>query len=112
MWTGQQGRDRGLVDEYGGLEKAIELAKELAKIPSGSGVQRVVRPIPPTFFEELMSGGGDADETEARASLQKQQSLLEALPEDTRRALRYIRVFDNARNGEAIYMLPFDLRIK
>src|SRR2546423_2424771 len=26
VWTGEQGKDRGLVDEYGGLDKAIELA--------------------------------------------------------------------------------------
>src|SRR6266498_2939667 len=67
VWTGQQGKERGLVDEYGGLDKAIEIAKQLAKIPADKGVQRVPLPKPPGFFEQLMSGGGDDDSTNARA---------------------------------------------
>ncbi len=36
VWTGRQGKDNGLVDEYGGLDKAIEIAKQLANIPEYS----------------------------------------------------------------------------
>ena len=32
VWTGQQGRDLGLVDELGGLERALQVAKQRAKI--------------------------------------------------------------------------------
>src|SRR5438067_898940 len=67
VWTGQQGKDRGLVDEYGGLDRAIEIAKQLAKIPADKGVQRVIRPQPPTFFEQLMNTGGDEEEVKAGA---------------------------------------------
>ena len=60
VWTGRQGKDNGLVDEYGGLDKAIEIAKQLAKLPADKGVQRIIRPQPPTFWEELFSDqGGD-----------------------------------------------------
>src|SRR5437879_4483076 len=44
VWTGQQGKERGLVDEYGGIDYAVEVAKALAKIPASQGVQRVIRP--------------------------------------------------------------------
>src|SRR6266571_5332150 len=44
VWTGQQGKERGLVDEYGGLDQAIEIAKQLANIPEDKGVQRVIMP--------------------------------------------------------------------
>src|ERR1041385_4244034 len=44
VWTGNQGRERGLVDEYGGVDKAIERAKPLAKIPADKGIERVVLP--------------------------------------------------------------------
>jgi protease-4 len=37
VWTGRQGKDNGLVDEYGGLDKAIEIAKQLANIPANKG---------------------------------------------------------------------------
>ena len=32
VWTGAQGRERGLVDEFGGLDRAVDVAKELANI--------------------------------------------------------------------------------
>src|SRR6267378_2604633 len=38
VWTGQQGKERGLVDEYGGLDKAIEVAKQLANLPADKGI--------------------------------------------------------------------------
>jgi len=34
------------------------------------------------------------------------------LPADARRALRYAQLLDRARSGEAIYLLPFDLKIR
>src|SRR5881227_664895 len=53
VWTGSQGKDKGLVDEYGGLDKAIEVAKQLANIPAEKSIQRVIMPQPPTFLEQL-----------------------------------------------------------
>jgi protease-4 len=113
VWTGRQGKENGLVDEYGGLDKAIEIAKQLANIPADKGVQRVIRPQPPSFFDELMSSGGsDEESTETSAQLKQQAALLAVLPEDARRAFRFMRLMDRAKNGEAIYLMPFDLRIR
>jgi len=112
VWTGRQGKDNGLVDEYGGLDKAIEIAKQLANIPAEKSVQRVIRPQPPGFFEQLMSSGGDEDSDQTSAEVKKQAALVAALPEDVRRTLRYMQLMDRAKHGEAIYMMPFDLRIR
>ena len=112
VWTGQQGKGNGLVDEFGGLDKAIEIAKQLAKIPADKGVQRVVLPKPPTFWEELMSGGtGDADSTNASAETKERESILAALPADIRRTFRYAQLLDRAKT-ERMYLLPFSLRIR
>ena len=108
VWTGQQARDRGLVDEFGGLDKAIDVAKQLAKIPADKGVERVILPYPTTFLQELLSGGGENANTE----LQQQQAVYAALPEDARRALRYMALMDRMKNGETMLLMPFDLRIK
>lgn len=110
VWTGRQGKENGLVDEYGGLDKAIEVAKQLANLPADKGIQRVIMPKPPSFFEELLNSGGDGDDAGAQAN--QQAAILAALPEDARRALRYAQLLDRARSGEAIYMLPFSLRIR
>jgi protease IV len=112
VWTGSQGKERGLVDEYGGLDRAIEVAKDLAKIPVQQNVQRVLLPKPPTFLEQLMNSNDDGDGDETRAQAKQQAAVLDAMPADVRRALRYAQLLDRSRNGEAIYMLPFDLRIK
>lgn len=111
VWTGNQGKDRGLVDEYGGLDKAIEIAKQLAKIPADKGIERVILPQPPTFFEQLMSADDDVS-AEARAEAKQQAALLSALPEEMRESFRYAQLLDRANKGEAIYLMPFRLKIK
>jgi protease IV len=108
VWTGQQAKDRGLVDEFGGLDKAIEVAKQLAKIPADKGVERVILPYPTTFLQELLSGSGENSNTE----VQQQRAVYAALPEDARRALRYMALMDRMKNGETMLLMPFDLRVK
>lgn len=51
VWTGQQAKDLGLVDELGGLYKAIDLAKQRARIPADEEVQLVVYPPHRSFYE-------------------------------------------------------------
>jgi len=110
VWTGSQGKERGLVDEYGGLDKAIEIAKQLANIPADRGIQRVIKPQPPTFLEQLLSAGDDDSEADAQA--RQEASLLSAVPEDVREGLRYAQLLDRASKGEPVYLMPFKLRIK
>ena len=112
VWTGSQGKEKGLVDEYGGLDKAIEIAKQLAKIPADQSVQRVIMPKPPGFFEQLMNSGDEGDSDATSAQAKQQAAILEAMPIDVRRAVRYAQLLDRSRSGEAIYMMPFDLRIR
>jgi protease-4 len=108
VWTGAQGKERGLVDEFGGLDRAVEVAMELAKIPKDKGAHRVILPSPQTFLQDLLSGGRD----QARIKAEQQQALRAALPEDARRALRYMTMLDHMKNGEAWLMLPFDVVVK
>ena len=111
VWTGRQGKENGLVDEYGGLDKAIEIAKQLANIPADKGVQRVIRPIPPTLFDQLFSEPGEA-ETRATAEVKQQAALLAAMPEDMRRTFRYMQMMDRVKGGHSAYLLPYSLRIR
>jgi protease IV len=111
VWTGAQGKDRGLVDEFGGLDRAVEVAKELAKIPKDKGVHRVIMPYPRTFLQELLNS--DDEETRSQHQQREQQSaVLAALPEDARRALRYTALLDRVKSGDPMLLMPFDLRIK
>ncbi|HJT67115.1 MAG TPA: signal peptide peptidase SppA [Pyrinomonadaceae bacterium] len=108
VWTGAQAKDRSLVDEFGGLDKAIEVAKQLANIPANKGVERVILPYPQTFLQQLLSGSNENANTEA----EKQRMVYAALPEDARRALRYMALMERMKNGESMFLMPFDVRIK
>lgn len=108
VWTGAQAKDRSLVDEFGGLDKAIEVAKQLAKIPADKGVERVILPYPTTFLEQLFYGSSENANTEVA----QQRAVVAALPEDARRALRFMSMMDRMKNGETMLVMPFDLRIK
>jgi len=107
VWTGAQAKDRGLVDEFGGLDRAIEVAKELAKIPADKGVQRVIFPYPRTFIQQLLSGDDDPN-----AEVQRQKAIIAAMPEDARRAFRYMTLLDRMKDGDSMFLMPFDIRIK
>lgn len=111
VWTGRQGKENGLVDEYGGLDKAIEIAKQLANIPADKGVHRVIRPVPPNWFDQLFSDPGEAD-TRATTQMQQQAALLAAMPEDVRRTFRYIQMMDRVKGGHRAYLMPYSLRIR
>jgi protease-4 len=108
VWTGAQAKEKGLVDEFGGLDRAIEIAKQLAGIPADKSVKRVVLPYPRSFFDSFFGGSDD----EESIKLQQQRAAFELLPEDVRRTLQYATLLDRMKRGEAMAMMPFDLRIK
>ncbi len=53
VWTGLQAREIKLVDELGGLDKALGLAKSLAGIPAEEDVRLVVWPQRTSFFSTI-----------------------------------------------------------
>jgi protease-4 len=53
VWTGHQAKQLGLVDELGGLDRALALAKQRAKIPQDEEVELVIYPPKKSFYEVL-----------------------------------------------------------
>ncbi len=107
VWTGTQAKENGLVDEFGGIEKAISIAKELANLPADKDVKRVVFPAPVTFLERLLGEGGEQTREDQAA-----KALVEALPSDARKALQYSKIFEQMKHGDAMLLMPFELTIK
>jgi protease-4 len=63
VWTGEQARERGLVDALGGLRDAVLAAKEAAGLAPDDDVELVVFPAPRPLAEQLreaMSGAARA----------------------------------------------------
>jgi protease-4 len=69
VWTGRQAKDLGLVDELGGLDRALQIAKVHAKIPESSDVEIVVFPPKKTFFEAVSEPLRRTDNAAALTSL-------------------------------------------
>ncbi|MCL4808644.1 MAG: signal peptide peptidase SppA [Thermoanaerobaculia bacterium] len=65
VWTGEDAKAIGLVDELGGYATALRLAREAAKIPAGEKVRVAVFPRERTPFEALTAklSGEDEDES-------------------------------------------------
>ncbi len=55
VWLGSQALENGLIDETGGLDKAIQLVKKRAGIPDDETVRLVSYPQRRTIIEKLLS---------------------------------------------------------
>lgn len=108
VWTGTQAKEIGLIDAFGGLETAINFAKELAGLPADKDVKRIVFPAPRPFFETLFAN----QESSELRSAEIRKSILESLPESARKAFAFVSLFEQMEKGDAMLMLPFHLEIR
>jgi len=106
VWTGRQAKQNGLVDELGGLDRAVAVAKQRAKIAADSDVELVVYPPRKSFYEllsEQFSGSGDSAQSAAISAW-----LSANLSGGEIEALRIMRgPFAMFRRGEPLALLPF-----
>ncbi|MCW2236450.1 signal peptide peptidase SppA [Azospirillum canadense] len=68
VWSGAQARELGLVDDLGGVDAALRLAKQAAKLDPDAAVTLKAYPKPKSLLQEirdLASGKGDLVETAA-----------------------------------------------
>jgi len=66
VWSGAQGKQLGLVDYLGGLDRAIAVAKQLAHIPASQSVSILRLPGRKSLFDQLLNW--EQDQMSARSS--------------------------------------------
>jgi len=102
VWTGRQAVENGLADELGGLDRALEIAKERAKIPPDSDIEVVGFPRPKSFFEMVSEGLSGSSEAAVSAWVSTNLST------DELTALRAMRGSTAMfRRGEPLALMPF-----
>ncbi len=69
IWSGQDAKTLGLVDELGGYDTALKLAKKAANIPDTDEVKIVVYPHEKTIWESLLQRN-EADNSDKEAAAQ------------------------------------------
>jgi protease-4 len=72
VWTGEDAKALGLVDELGGFPVALRLVRQAAKLPADAKIKLKLFPRPKSPLERLLGEGPDSsqkagDETIARA---------------------------------------------
>lgn len=77
VWTGAQAKELKLVDEFGGLARAIALARELAKIDPERKVRIQLFPEEKTLFQELVERA-DPNNVRANAVLSQLRRMTRA----------------------------------
>jgi protease-4 len=101
VWTGRQAREIKLVDRLGGLDQAIALAKEHAKIPRDQEVEIVTYPPRRSLYELLaaqFSGNDEAARIGTWLGIRDRRALgIVASP---------LSLF---RRGEPLALMPFAL---
>jgi len=103
VWTGRQAKQNGLVDQLGGLDRAIAVAKQRAKIAADAEVEIVTFPPRKSFYEivsDQLSGTSDSAAVSAWMSANLSKGELDAL-----RAMRGpLAMF---RRGEPLALMPY-----
>jgi protease IV len=98
VWTGRQAKQIGLVDELGGLQRALAVAKQHAKLDPDSEVELVIYPPKRSLFEVAANPFGAVDGAGTLAALLGfgEQRALQSLTAP-------LRVF---RRGEPLAIMP------
>jgi protease IV len=77
VWLGSQAKANGLIDELGGLDRAIDMVKERAKIPKAERIMLVTYPPKRSVFDILFGQTEEgAVESRLRGVLKRSQLLL------------------------------------
>ena len=98
VWTGRQAKEIGLVDELGGLDRAVALAKQRAKIAAGERSRAGGLPAEEVVLRHRRDPFGGCDSTSALASMLgfRDPRALQALTAP-------LQVF---RRGEPLALMP------
>lgn len=102
IWSGEDARELGLVDELGGFPEALGLAKKAAGIGEADNVTLKAYPRKKTLFESIMERGPESSEKTADAVLVRQ--AVTAL----RPLLRVAREMGLGPAPEVLSMPPLD----
>ncbi len=98
VWTGRQARQIGLVDDLGGLARALAVAKQRAKIVADSEVELVIYPGRKSIYDIVRNPFGGSDSAAMLGAMLgiRDPRALQALSAP-------IRVF---RRGEPLAIMP------
>lgn len=114
VWTGQQAKALGLVDELGGLDTALSIAKEQAGFSADDAVNLIVLPKQKPFFEQLMERMIEDMEGSIQVPIQLVVSdpALAMLRTRWEPVLTWLSLFGFEDGIRVVTILPYDILIR
>jgi protease-4 len=98
VWTGRQAKEIGLVDELGGLDRAVALAKQRAKIAQDAEVELVIYPPKKSFYDIVRDPFGSSERATTLGAL-----LGFTNPKAVQALAAPLQIF---RRGEPLALMP------
>jgi protease-4 len=102
IWTGEDAKEYGLVDELGGFDVALQLARKEAGIKPDAAITLKVFPRPKRMIEQLLQRGPDSSEPSAEAIIAEQ------LLKEMRPLYKMAKQLGLIENNDVLRMPQFD----
>ena len=114
VWTGKQAKALGLVDELGGLDTALSIAKEQAGFAADDKVNLIVLPKQKPFLEELMERMVEDMEGSIQLPFQLTAShpVLSILGAQWQHVVMWLGLFGFEDGTQVLTILPYDVLIR
>ncbi len=112
VWTGKQAKELGLVDELGGLETALAIAKKEVGLTDEDRVDILVLPEQKPFFEQFLESMLEEEaaiSTPLPLQLAQQHPAISKLNAQWHKIITWLTLFENER---VVTALPFDILIR
>ncbi len=107
LWTGQQAKENGLVDEVGTLRDALKAAKKEAGLGEDEKVEVLTLPKAKSVFEQLL------DPSASDAAFGRQaKSAIDALAPKAGEHAADIALWQELLKEKAVLMLPYRMEVK
>ena len=114
VWTGKQAKEIGLVDELGGLDTALSIAKEQAGFAEDDKVNLIILPKQRPLFEQLMEQILEDTEGSIQLPLQlaSNHPLLSMLGTQSQHIITWLSLFGFEDGTQIVTILPYDILIR
>jgi protease-4 len=110
VWTGRDALQKGLVDELGGLDRALQTARELAGVSAEEKLETLELPAPPNIFESLSEAFGMESLARGTGLSAPELRSLAAVPE-LREALQKAACLLEAARDRVVLLMPFEVKV-
>ena len=114
VWTGKKAKELGLVDEIGGLDTALSIAKKQAGFAEDDKVNLIVLPKQRPFFEQILEQMIEDTDSSIQLPLQltANHPVLSMLGTPSQHIITWLSLFGFEDGTQIVTILPYHISIR